>query len=263
MRIDVRDHNRNTTAPPFSPLTSQAVSADQFLHPDYLRWFQVLSVAQDGNLPFEGWSTTVLHRKVWEWAYILQAAQQHGRLRPAMTAVGFGVGNEPLPAVLASHGMKVTATDQEAEESADWDATGRWADTGQLMSGLEGLSRSQLLPDGRFGELVRARRVDMNNVPADLGPCDFVWSSCALEHLGSPEKGMEFVMASARLLAPAVSPRTPPNSNSPHARPPPTGDTWRVTGLMICAVWRVRPNTRASRCTSTFTSRWTALRTEW
>ena len=68
-------------------------------------------------------------------------------LKPGMTAVGFGVGNEPLPAVLASYGMKVVATDQAAEDSSDWDATGRWADTGQLMTGLEGLSRPQLLPE--------------------------------------------------------------------------------------------------------------------
>src|SRR3984957_14040751 len=86
-RIDLRDHNRGSTPPPFSPLTSQAASADQFSHPDYLRWYEVLNRAQDGELPFVGWRETVLHRKVWEWAFVFQAALQVGRLTPGRTAV--------------------------------------------------------------------------------------------------------------------------------------------------------------------------------
>ena len=201
-RIDVREHNHGTLAPSFSPLVSQACSAEQFSHPEFLHWHQILHLAQDGHLPFVGWSTTVLHRKVWEWAFVFQVAKQYDLLRPGVTAVGFGVGNEPVPAVLASHGMHVVATDQAVEESTDWDTTGRWVDSGQLMTGLEGLYRPQLLPNNRFTELVETRRVNMNDVPPDLAPCDLVWSSCALEHLGSPEKGLQFAMASARLLAP-------------------------------------------------------------
>ena len=92
----------------------------------------------------------------------------------------------------------------------------------------------------------------MNEVPSDLGPCDFVWSSCALEHLGSPEKGMEFALASARLLAPGGSARRiPPSSSSLAERRPPTGDISPATGRMIYAHCPVRLKAKASRSRST------------
>jgi hypothetical protein len=42
----------------------------------------------------------------------------------------------------------------------------------------------------------------MNEVPDDLGRFDLVWSACALEHLGSPEAGMEFIVRTLDLLEP-------------------------------------------------------------
>jgi hypothetical protein len=42
----------------------------------------------------------------------------------------------------------------------------------------------------------------MNSVPDDLGRFDLVWSCCALEHLGSPEAGLEFVVRTLDLLEP-------------------------------------------------------------
>ena len=42
----------------------------------------------------------------------------------------------------------------------------------------------------------------MNHVPADLGTFDIAWSSCVIEHLGSPQHGMDFVLESCRLLKP-------------------------------------------------------------
>ena len=40
----------------------------------------------------------------------------------------------------------------------------------------------------------------MNAIPADLRDFDFVWSSCALEHLGSLEAGINFVINSTKCL---------------------------------------------------------------
>ena len=42
----------------------------------------------------------------------------------------------------------------------------------------------------------------MNAIPADLGRFDLIWSSCALEHLGSPKAGLEFVVRTLELLKP-------------------------------------------------------------
>ena len=40
----------------------------------------------------------------------------------------------------------------------------------------------------------------MSAIPADLLEFDFVWSSCALEHLGSMESGIEFILNSTKCL---------------------------------------------------------------
>jgi hypothetical protein len=198
-RIDVRQHNFRSLAPSFRPVVSQAASAEQCRHPDYVRWEEILRRAQGGTLPFAGWKTTI-HRKVWEWAFILQVADQYACLSPGISALGFGVGTEPLPAVLASFGVRVLATDQGSDGPDSTAAS--WASSGQLMTGMDGLARYQLLTDELFRELVRVARVDMRNVPDELGSFDFIWSSCAMEHLGRPEQGLDFVMNSARLLAP-------------------------------------------------------------
>jgi hypothetical protein len=49
---------------------------------------------------------------------------------------------------------------------------------------------------------VQTRAVDMKEVPGDLGRFDLVWSACALEHLGSPEVGLGFVVRTLDLLEP-------------------------------------------------------------
>jgi hypothetical protein len=199
-RVNLAEHNAGGRPPGFGRVVSQATSAAQFTHPDYHGWADVLG-EPDVSRRF--------NRKIWEWAYILQAARQSGVLEAGRRAVGFGVGNEPVPAVLARHGLFVIATDQVADAGdegtdgdAGWQATGQWAQTGQLLSGIEGLRRPEIVPDETLADLVRTRRVDMNAVPDDLGPCDLTWSSCALEHLGSPEHGLRFVRRTASLLAP-------------------------------------------------------------
>jgi len=43
----------------------------------------------------------------------------------------------------------------------------------------------------------------MTDLPVgELGPFDFVWSSCAFEHLGSLERGLDFVVNAMQFLRP-------------------------------------------------------------
>jgi hypothetical protein len=194
-RVQLTDHNRAGVPAEFGRVVSQATSARQYLDPEHLAWVSLLGLPLDIVGRF--------NRKVWEWTYILQAARQHGTLEPGRRAVGFGVGNEPIPAALARYGVSVIATDQSvAEDDGDWEAIGQWAQTGQLLTGIEGLMRPDIVANDRMTELVRTRRVDMNEVPDDLGPYDLAWSSCALEHLGSPELGLRFARRTAELLNP-------------------------------------------------------------
>ena len=190
-RIDLHQHNAGGRAADFGALESQAASASQCDHPAYLHWATLI----------ENWEGEPdgrqYNRKVWEWAYILQAIQDAGLLGNGRTAVGFGVGTEPMPAVLAAHGVEVLATDQ------GWEMGSEWATNNELMGkDLTGLSRPRIVADEELARLVHLREVDMNDVPADLGQFDIVWSSCVIEHLGSPQRGMDFVLESCRLLRP-------------------------------------------------------------
>lgn len=138
------------------------------------------------------------HRKQWEFVFILQAAWERGLLTSGRRALGFGVGTEPLSAVFASHGMNVTATDMAVSEmeAAGWQATDQHAD------GKAALRHKGICPPDLFETNVEFRSCDMNAVPDDLTGYDLCWSACALEHLGSIEKGLAFIERSLECLSP-------------------------------------------------------------
>lgn len=195
--LDVSEHNAGASPPTFDRVVSQVVSATQFTSSDFLRLRDILypSGVRVATAEYEDGE---LHRKVWEYVYVLRAAEQYGLLKPERGAVGFGVGTEPLPAALARYGMEVVATDQGGTEPA----AESWVATGQHMSGLEALSNPGIVADDVLARLVRTRTVDMNAIPDDLGQHDLVWSCCALEHLGSPRAGLDFVLETLQLLKP-------------------------------------------------------------
>lgn len=137
------------------------------------------------------------HRKLWEDGFVLQALWEAGILEPGRQALGFAVGQEPLPAYLAARGLQVLATDLDAGDPRAnvWTATQQHAEAG--------LFRPQLIARPDFDARVATRAVDMNAIPADLhGRFDLVWSVCALEHLGSIEAGLRFIEESVRCLKP-------------------------------------------------------------
>jgi FkbM family methyltransferase len=139
------------------------------------------------------------HRKQWEFVYILEALRQADMLQAGRTGIGFGVGREPIPAILAAHGCRVLATDLEPSAAG----TAGWEHTGQYASSKALLNEREICPPRQFDELVTLKHIDM----ADLRPLagasyDFVWSSCALEHIGSLGSGIEFILESLALLRP-------------------------------------------------------------
>jgi len=196
-RVDVTEHNRGFTPPTFDTLVSQVVSASQFAHADFERLRRVMYPGVV-VLPWGSSPGTAAHRKVWEFVYVLRAAEQEAVLAAGRRALGFGVGREPLPAALAKHGLSVLATDLGAGEGE----TAAWAATRQHMSDLRALSHPAIVTDEKLAEHVTVRHVDMNHVPDDLGAFDLVWSCCALEHLGSPGSGLDFVVRTLDLLEP-------------------------------------------------------------
>ena len=171
-----------TLADPVVQLCTEA----QFGGPVYARWCVAL-----GEAPR-------LHRKQWEFVYILAVLEREAMLAPGRRGLGFGCGREPLAAAMAARGCTIVATDLDpgAEASREWIATGQHA------AALDDLNERGLCEPAAFRERVRHRTVDMNAIPGDLRRFDFVWSSCAFEHLGSIAHGLRFVRSAMACLAP-------------------------------------------------------------
>ena len=70
-----------------------------------------------------------IHRKLWEWLFIIQALFERGMLQEGRRGLGFGVGNDPLPSFFASLGGDIVATDLDVEQAteAGWGAGGQHA----------------------------------------------------------------------------------------------------------------------------------------
>jgi SAM-dependent methyltransferase len=152
---------------------------------------------------YAGWCAALgieplAHRKVWEFAYIAEMMERNGMLGEGRRGIGFGVGREPLISGFAAKGASVLATDLAPD---DREAFG-WVKSDQHASDVDGLLKPGVCDPERFRELVSFRPVDMRAVPADLQGFDFCWSTCAFEHLGSLEAGLDFVEASVRTLRP-------------------------------------------------------------
>jgi len=164
--------------------TSQLCSQAQFDEPVFGFWMDEL------DLPIRYW------RKHWELAYISQTLKNANLLEPGCKALGFGVGMERLPALFASYGVEVLATDGYIG--------GAWAQTGQYSSGVEDLLFARICGEDDFRKLVTHRTVDMNDIPNDLrqGAYDFTWSTNSLDHLGTIDKGLDFIENAMDCLKP-------------------------------------------------------------
>jgi glycosyltransferase involved in cell wall biosynthesis/SAM-dependent methyltransferase len=133
-------------------------------------------------------------RKQWEFVAIVQALHERNFLGNGKKGLGFAVGNEPLPSLFASLGCEIVATDQGLNPISQK----QWGETNQLCKGKAALNEKGICPPEQFERFVQVRDVDMNCIPEDLqrGEFDFIWSSCAFEHIGSIEKGLQFVQKS-------------------------------------------------------------------
>ena len=172
--------------PTLAEPASQLCTASQFAEPTYRRWCRALR------------EPPTLGRKQWEFVWLLQCLDRAGKLAPGRRGLGFGCGREPLAAAMAARGCTVVATDLDHETAAGHG----WIETGQHAARLDDLNdRGLCLPEA-FRERVEFRPQDMNAISEDLTGFDFVWSSCAFEHLGSIERGLAFVTRAMQCLKP-------------------------------------------------------------
>jgi hypothetical protein len=156
--------------PTFTHPVSQLVSTSQFFEPSFKKW----------ACSELGWQFG-FNRKLWEYAYIMNALAVHGKI--SQRGVGFGVGRDPIVPVMLRHGASLVVSDLSDEEAQ---ANG-WAtmDFGQQQS-------------DKFSCLF----VNMNEIQPDLRDFDFLWSCGSLEHIGGLKQGMDFVENAMDCLKP-------------------------------------------------------------
>lgn len=176
----------------FGSLISHACDASHFLSP---RFQVVVSELRE---------TFHWHRKLWEYATICEIAK---KLIPSLTveapfATGFGVGREPITSFLAAHGYQVLATDLPLVHKGNEVPGSAWASSQQHAAILDDLWKKDIIEYAPFSSAVQFREVDMNNLPSDLPSCNFIWSSCVIEHLGGFRATKAFLVNASELLLP-------------------------------------------------------------
>lgn len=157
----------------------------ELISPEFTRWTNEIKES-----PLD------IKRKFWEYDFILNTLWSAGMIQEGRTGLGFAVGQEPLPAVFVKYGCQILATDLELHKACQEG----WVDTNQHANGLNVLNKEGICDQDHFQQNCKFLNVDMNNIPDDLGKFDFIWSSCALEHLGSIKRGKEFIYNSLKFL---------------------------------------------------------------
>lgn len=165
---------------------SELCKAKDFQQDWFARWCQELG------------ETPKYHRKQWEYVYILQALWERGCISKGKRGIGFAVGTEPLPSVFAKYGCDILATDILPEKGEQMG----WTTANQLCTGVDSLYKCDICDEETFNQRVEYMPVDMNDIPSDLRHFDFNWSSCSFEHLGTIEKGKQFLRNQLKTLKP-------------------------------------------------------------
>jgi 2-polyprenyl-3-methyl-5-hydroxy-6-metoxy-1,4-benzoquinol methylase len=138
-----------------------------------------------------------VNRKFWEWCAIAQVLDERCMLRTGVRGLGFAVGREPLSSHFAARGCQILATDLEPRASA-----AEWISSSQHAESKEMLFQPLLVNRSIFDSRVAFQSADMRTLEGLSIGYDFIWSSCALEHLGTLDAGIDFILKSAELLSP-------------------------------------------------------------
>lgn len=172
---------------------SHAIEYSDFDSDWYKKW--AIELKQDKNY-LDGHK--IKANKFWQNAVMVQSLYERGLLKSGNKCVGFGVGQERLPALFAKQGLKITATDQNyrTKEAQHWEEH-------ELATGLKSLNKLGICKIDIFKRNVTYQSADMKKIPHELfGQYDFLWSNCALGHLGSINEGLNFIVNSTRCLKP-------------------------------------------------------------
>ena len=143
-------------------------------------------------------ATPMYHRKLWEYAFLLQVMYDRDLLNSGARGIGFGCGQEPIASYCASKGMKVLVSDLTPDQAAGKG----WQETRQHATARDNAFYEDIVDRDSFDLNVTHQFIDMNHIPPLDPSYDFCWSICSMEHLGSIENGLAFVEKSLSVLKP-------------------------------------------------------------
>jgi hypothetical protein len=128
------------------------------------------------------------HRKLWEYAYLMQALHAADAFRPGARVLILGTAHQPAASYLAGAGAQVTIL-QDASDP---------------MPGPGGdpLYDDQFVDKAAFERLVQRRAADLSAIPGDFSGFDACISLGCVANRGSVQAGMDFLIASVRVLKP-------------------------------------------------------------
>ena len=92
-----------------------------------------------------------VHRKQWEFVFIIRALSALGMLAEGKKGLVWGVGKEPLVALFASRGAEIVATDMDPGGAAEKG----WVETDQFTSQLKDLNNRGICEQAVFDRKVR------------------------------------------------------------------------------------------------------------
>jgi len=166
--------------------TSQLCTESQLREPVYRAWCEALA------------EPPILHRKQWEFVYVLQVLARQGQLAAGRKGLGFEWDREPLAAVMAARGCGIVAADLNAQAGLGRPSVG----TRLHALTLDDLNERCLCERDLFHLRVSVRAENINHISRDLENFDFVWSSSVIQHVGSIRNGVRFVANAMRCLKP-------------------------------------------------------------
>jgi hypothetical protein len=138
------------------------------------------------------------HRKQWELVYVIRMLELKNLVNNNSTGISFGSGVGCEIKALANKGCKIIVTDLNEGEAKNLG----WVDTNQHTKNLEAFKDNRFDNYDYINNLTIDNNVDMNNIPKKYleGQFDFAISVCALEHLGSLQKGLDFIINSIKCV---------------------------------------------------------------
>jgi SAM-dependent methyltransferase len=134
-----------------------------------------------------------IHRKAWEWGHCMYGLQKLGMLQEPYSALGVGVGWEPISFALSNLVGNVVATDLYD----DWgDARGREGNPDILDD------PDRFAPFQYRRDRLRFARMDGTELEFDDESFDIVWSCSSIEHFGGHEGASRSMREMERVLKP-------------------------------------------------------------